>query len=219
MLAKQIATADMLCDGRLDGRPGHRRARGGLPGSGRGFRDAQERRNCGAGWRSCAASGQAKRSWTWPIAVSGRHRVQPGGPKLLAGAMGPKAIALASRWADGLCGMSFGPDPQEIAATFDLARKAWADAGRPRPHLGTSFWFALDDGGRGAARSPLEALFHLGRSGGARCDCGQCGFCGFAAGIEGHAAADRGCGRGRGAAYPDPIRTSIRFTASPMSIG
>jgi alkanesulfonate monooxygenase SsuD/methylene tetrahydromethanopterin reductase-like flavin-dependent oxidoreductase (luciferase family) len=78
---------------------------------------------------------------------------------LLAGAMGPKAIALASRWSDGLCGMSFGPDPQEIAGTFDLARKAWADAGRATPHLGTSFWFALDDGGRAQVERHLKRYF------------------------------------------------------------
>ena len=26
---------------------------------------------------------------------------------------------------------------------FDVARQAWADAGRVKPHLATSFWFAL----------------------------------------------------------------------------
>jgi hypothetical protein len=28
---------------------------------------------------------------------------------------------------------------------FDVARAAWAQAGRPAPHLATSFWFALGD--------------------------------------------------------------------------
>jgi len=26
---------------------------------------------------------------------------------------------------------------------FDVARAAWAEAGKPKPHLATSFWFAL----------------------------------------------------------------------------
>ena len=26
---------------------------------------------------------------------------------------------------------------------FDVARTAWADAGKPAPHLATSFWFVM----------------------------------------------------------------------------
>ncbi len=159
MLAKQIATADMLCSGRLTvglgigGREEDYKAAGA---------DFATHKNSDLGHRVETM----RRVWAGEAIVDMADRrvgpppVQQGGPKLLAGAMGPKSIALASHWSDGLCGMSFGPDPQEISATFDMARKAWAEAGRPAPHLGTSFWFALDeDGGRAQLDTHLKRYF------------------------------------------------------------
>lgn len=158
ILAKQIATADMLCNGRL------------TVGLGIGGRE-EDYQAAGADFATHKNADllhrveTMRRVWAGETIVEAVDRrvgpppVQPGGPRLLAGAMGPKAIALASRWSDGLCGMSFGPDPQEIAATFDLACKAWAEADRPKPHLGTSFWFALDDGGRAQVEAHLKRYF------------------------------------------------------------
>jgi alkanesulfonate monooxygenase SsuD/methylene tetrahydromethanopterin reductase-like flavin-dependent oxidoreductase (luciferase family) len=158
MLAKQVATADMLCGGRLTvglgigGREEDYQAAGA---------DFATHKNAEIGRRVEVM----RRVWAGESIVQGVDRrvgppcVQSGGPRLLAGAMGPKALALAAQWADGICGMSFGPDPQEISATFDMARKAWADAGRPGPHLGTSFWFALDDGGRAQLETHLKRYF------------------------------------------------------------
>jgi alkanesulfonate monooxygenase SsuD/methylene tetrahydromethanopterin reductase-like flavin-dependent oxidoreductase (luciferase family) len=76
--------------------------------------------------------------------------VQPGGPPLIAGVMGPKALARASRWADGVDDPStiLNVDPTATAAAFDRIRAAWRDAGRPRPHISASLWYAL---GAGAA--------------------------------------------------------------------
>ena len=42
---------------------------------------------------------------------------------------------------------------------FDVARTAWAEAGKPKPHLITSFWFAL--GSPDEARSQVRR--HLRR--------------------------------------------------------
>jgi alkanesulfonate monooxygenase SsuD/methylene tetrahydromethanopterin reductase-like flavin-dependent oxidoreductase (luciferase family) len=70
--------------------------------------------------------------------------VQPGGPEILAGSLLPAAIRRAARFADGLCGFSFGPDPTEVATAFDVAREAWAAQGR-KPRLVTSCWYALGD--------------------------------------------------------------------------
>jgi alkanesulfonate monooxygenase SsuD/methylene tetrahydromethanopterin reductase-like flavin-dependent oxidoreductase (luciferase family) len=70
--------------------------------------------------------------------------LQAGGPELLAGSMFPRSIRRAARWADGICGFSFGPHEQEIANQFELARSAWKEEGRSAaPRLVTSFWFAL----------------------------------------------------------------------------
>lgn len=75
--------------------------------------------------------------------------VQPGGPPLVAGVMGPKAVARAARWAVGVDDGStvFGVDPEATGAAFDRVRAAWRDAGRTEaPHLSASLWYALGEG-------------------------------------------------------------------------
>ena len=74
--------------------------------------------------------------------------VQSGGPPLVAGVSGPKALARAARWADGVDdGMTvFGIDPDALAVSFERVRAAWRDAGRTTaPHLSASLWYALGD--------------------------------------------------------------------------
>ena len=82
--------------------------------------------------------------------------VQPGGPEILAGALFPRSIQRAARYADGLKGFSFGPSAQEVGHGFELARKAWQQEGRPAPRLATGFWFALP-GRDGDGRAQLDA--------------------------------------------------------------
>lgn len=71
---------------------------------------------------------------------------QEGGPPLVAGVMGPKAIARAARWAVGV------DDPTQItsidrdglAAQRQKVVDAWKDAGRDEPpHFSSSLWYAL----------------------------------------------------------------------------
>lgn len=154
--AKQLATIDLISQGRLSvglgvgGREEDYRAAGS---------DLNRRRQAVLSEQV----GIMRRVWTGervddslgqPV---GPLPVQSGGPRLLAGAMGPKAITAASQWADGVTGFSFGPNPAEIGHHIDLARQAWRDAGRPPPRLITSFWYGL--GGQG--RSQIQA--HLRR--------------------------------------------------------
>lgn len=71
--------------------------------------------------------------------------VQPGGPPLIGGSMGPKSIARAARWAAGVDGAwtldgELGP----VKAAFDQIKQAWVDAGRAdKPHLSSSIWYAI----------------------------------------------------------------------------
>jgi alkanesulfonate monooxygenase SsuD/methylene tetrahydromethanopterin reductase-like flavin-dependent oxidoreductase (luciferase family) len=71
--------------------------------------------------------------------------VQAGGPELLVGTMGPKTVRHAAVWADGLAGTTLDLDVDKQNELFDVARQAWAQAGKPKPHLATSFWFAIGD--------------------------------------------------------------------------
>jgi hypothetical protein len=57
--------------------------------------------------------------------------------------MGPKTVRSAATWADGLAGTTLDLDAAKQNELFDVARDAWARAGRPKPHLMTSFWFAF----------------------------------------------------------------------------
>lgn len=78
--------------------------------------------------------------------------VQPGGPPLLAGALGPKSMARAARWADGVTGFSPAGKARDIAQTNRLADRAWADAGRSTPHKVNGCFYAL------GVEEPLEVL-------------------------------------------------------------
>lgn len=64
-------------------------------------------------------------------------------PRILAGAMGPKSMRRAARWADGISGFSIGGDAGEIARANELATTCWAAEGRPAPRLVSGCFVAL----------------------------------------------------------------------------
>lgn len=142
MLAKALATGDRLSHGRL------------AVGLGVGGRD-EDYAAVGADLadRTMAdLAGRAsvlRRVWGGENLTGATRPVGPvphrvGGPELLVGTHGPRTLRHAAGWADGLAGMALdGTDVAGTAALFDVARDAWAAAGRPAPRLTTSFWFAL----------------------------------------------------------------------------
>jgi alkanesulfonate monooxygenase SsuD/methylene tetrahydromethanopterin reductase-like flavin-dependent oxidoreductase (luciferase family) len=141
MLAKALATADMLSGGRL------------TVGLGVGGRH-EDYHAVGADLATQTIRGMAervavmKRVWagekiTESVLPVGPAPVQPGGPALLVGAIGPKTVRSAAGWADGLAGTTLDLDVAKQNELFDIARQAWAQAGKPQPHLATSFWFAF----------------------------------------------------------------------------
>jgi alkanesulfonate monooxygenase SsuD/methylene tetrahydromethanopterin reductase-like flavin-dependent oxidoreductase (luciferase family) len=104
-----------------------------------------------------------RRAWAGERVVEGALRplepspVQPGGPEILAGSRFPRSIRRAARWADGLCGFSFGPSAQEVGRQFELARAAWKGEARSAPpRLVTGCWFALGEG----ARARMDEYLH-----------------------------------------------------------
>jgi alkanesulfonate monooxygenase SsuD/methylene tetrahydromethanopterin reductase-like flavin-dependent oxidoreductase (luciferase family) len=143
-VAKQAATIDVLSGGRF------------VLGVGIGGRDDDYRSYDAPTTRKHARLDEQvaciRRTWRGlppfdGAAAVGPAPVRPGGPPILAGVMGPKAMARASRWSDGLAGFDLAGDPTGIDRTFRAFESAWRDAGRDgRPFLQTSFWFGLGDG-------------------------------------------------------------------------
>ncbi|MGE0214911.1 LLM class flavin-dependent oxidoreductase [Mycolicibacterium sp.] len=144
MLAKALATADMLSGGRLTvglgvgGRHEDYCAVGADPAT-QTMREMADR----VAVMKRVWAGEKVTESTLPV---GPPPVQPGGPKLLVGTMGPKTTRHAAGWADGLAGTTLDLDLAAQNELFDVARAAWQEAGKPAPHLATSFWFAIGDG-------------------------------------------------------------------------
>ena len=143
MLAKALATGDMLSGGRL------------TVGLGVGGRH-EDYRTVGADPKSQTIRGMAdrvaimKRVWageriTDSVLPVGPSPEQDGGPRLMVGTIGPKTVRSAAHWAEGLAGTTLDLDVDKQKALFDVAATSWAEAGKKPPHLATSFWFALGD--------------------------------------------------------------------------
>ncbi|MBA6412138.1 LLM class flavin-dependent oxidoreductase [Parahaliea sp. F7430] len=158
MLAKSLATADMLSQGRLSvglgvgGRTEDYLAVGADPAT-RKQADLAER------------VAIMKRVWAGEKVVDTLKPIGPppyrkGGPELLAGAQGPKAIRAAAQWADGISGFSFDLNIDTASDSVEQVRAAWSEAGRPEPKLTTAFWFALGDDGRVQLQRHLRHYFN-----------------------------------------------------------
>jgi len=158
LLAKSLATADLLSDGRL------------TVGVGVGGRE-EDYRAVGADPSTQTIVGMADRVATmrrvWAgekvsedVGPVGPPPVQAGGPPVHVGTMGPRTVRAAAAWADGLAGFTLDLDPAKAAELFALAREAWAEAGRPAPHLATSFWFAVSDDAAAARAQVHRHLRH-----------------------------------------------------------
>lgn len=144
LLAKALATGDMLSEGRL------------TVGLGVGGR-REDYLAVGADPATQTMRGMAdsvavmKRVWagekiTESVLPVGPPPVQSGGPQIMVGTTGPKTVRSAATWAHGLAGTTLDLDVDKQNELFDVARAAWAEAGKPEPHLATSFWFAIGDG-------------------------------------------------------------------------
>lgn len=142
--AKEIATLDVLSAGRVTVTVGI----GGRENDYRAVNASFARR----AQRLEQQVAEMRRIWAGEPPFEGADPVGPtpvqaGGPPIWAGAMMPKGIARAARWADGNYNFAIhahNPDP--VAQGFRLAEQAWAEAGRTmRPRHVSGFWFSLAD--------------------------------------------------------------------------
>lgn len=143
LLAKSLATGDMLTGGRLTvgigvgGREEDYRAVGADPST-QTMREMADR----VAIMRRVWAGEKLTDSVLPV---GPRPVQEGGPRLLVGTIGPRTLRHAAGWADGLAGITLDLDTAKQNELFDVGRDAWAQAGKPAPHLATSFWFAIGE--------------------------------------------------------------------------
>ncbi len=140
--AKEIATLDVLSNGRVSvtvgvgGRPKDYQAVGAS------FARRHQRMDEQIPVMKQVWAGEAPMDGLEPI---GPAPVQAGGPPILIGAMGPKAIRRGAEWADGIYAFSMGGAEQEMRNMLSMAQQAWADAEKPAPYLAGGFWYSLAD--------------------------------------------------------------------------
>ena len=92
---------------------------------------------------------EIRRAWAGELPFEGAEPigpsvVQPGGPPILAGVMGPKAVARAAKWADGIYSWSGNGVPEEMKQQQERVVAAWEAAGREKPPIRIGgFWYSL----------------------------------------------------------------------------
>lgn len=139
--AKEIATMDMLSNGRITLTVGV----GGREQDYRAVNASFARRH----QRMDEQVALMRRTWkgeppTPGLPEIGPPPVQEGGPPILIGAMGPKSMQRAAKWANGVYVFSLDGKKEEIQGMLQMAEEAWQAAGRQeRPYRVGGFWFSL----------------------------------------------------------------------------
>lgn len=145
-VAKEIATLDILSGGRVN------KVSVGYGGREKDY-EAMGARFQGRYGRMDKQVEEMRQVWAQEEIVPGGGAIgpdmaRPGGPKLLAGAMGPKSIERCAQWADGLYAWSGNGDKEELLRTFGMAEDAWQRAERNAlPYRMGGFWYTLVDDG------------------------------------------------------------------------
>lgn len=141
--AKEIATLDLISGGRVTVTVGV----GGRPMDYRAVGASFERRHA----RMDEQVAEMRRIWSGEPAFEGSdpvgpRPVQPGGPPIMAGTLGPKATRRAAEWADGIYMWSGNGEKAEIERMIHQAERCFEEAGRDRgPRRVAGFWCSLAD--------------------------------------------------------------------------
>ena len=140
MLAKQLATMDVLSNGRVDVAVGVGGREQDYLALGSPFAHRHARVD--------ETVAELKRLWNGGATADGStlgpNTVQPGGPPVLCSGMGPKSLARAAQWASGVSGFALTADAADAGRSFRQAEAAWVEAGRSdRPRLTTGVFVAL----------------------------------------------------------------------------
>lgn len=141
LTAKEAATIDVISNGRMEVTVGV----GGRENDYRAVGAPFTRRH----QKLDEQVAEMKKVWRGEPLWEGADEAGPRSPQganipLYAGAMGPKAIARAAKWADGIYGVSMPGDREGHEQIFEMAREAWKAEGRAKPpYLIGGFWYSL----------------------------------------------------------------------------
>jgi alkanesulfonate monooxygenase SsuD/methylene tetrahydromethanopterin reductase-like flavin-dependent oxidoreductase (luciferase family) len=153
LLAKQVATLDVLSGGRVDLGVGVGGRKEDYDAVGSSFARRHQRLD--------DQVAEIQRLWSGEPALEGSPGIGPpvvqaGGPPIYSGALGPKSLRRSAVWAAGISGFSLSLDADEINAAVMAAHEAWADAGRnDEPRYLAACFFVLgpdDDAAASALR-------------------------------------------------------------------
>jgi len=157
--AKEIATLDVISEGRVTvtvgvgGRPKDYQAVGAS------FARRHQRMDEQVAEMKSIWAGEPPFVGADPI---GPTPVQKGGPPILIGAMGPKAIRRGAEWADGIYAFSMNGVESEMAGMLGRARAAWEDAGRGTlPYQAGGFWYSLADDAEAKLRKYVQGYLEI----------------------------------------------------------
>jgi alkanesulfonate monooxygenase SsuD/methylene tetrahydromethanopterin reductase-like flavin-dependent oxidoreductase (luciferase family) len=137
--AKEVATLDVLTEGRVDVVVGT----GGRPG---------DYRAVGADWttrnqRLPEQVATMRRTWAGELPFEGSEPIGPKPvktPRIIGGFAGPKAIAASAKWSDGLYAFSITGEAGEIRQKLDWYDGGWKSAGKAaKPWRIGGFWYSL----------------------------------------------------------------------------
>jgi alkanesulfonate monooxygenase SsuD/methylene tetrahydromethanopterin reductase-like flavin-dependent oxidoreductase (luciferase family) len=158
-VAKQLASIDVLSDGRLTV---------GVGVGGREHDYAAIGGSFSRRWqRMDEQVARMRRIWSGEPPFDGADSVGPRPLQdpvpMIAGAMGPKSIARAARWADGVDGAwTMDGDRDAMATAFTQIRDAWDAAGRTEaPHLSSSIWYAVGDDAEARLRDYARTYMNI----------------------------------------------------------
>ena len=158
LVAKELASIDVVSGGRVEIAVGVGGRQQDYAALGSSF--------AGRHGRLDAAVHELRRLWSGgPAAdgdVVGPSPVQSGGLPILASAMGPKSLARAAQWADGVSGFTLLGDANEAARLFRSTEAAWRDAGRvDAPRHVTGSFVALGDDAKSTLQGFAEAYLRV----------------------------------------------------------
>src|SRR5579883_2424694 len=146
--AKEVATLDVLTEGRVDVVVGT----GGRPG---------DYRAVGADWatrnqRLPEQVATMRRTWAGELPFEGSEPIGPKPvktPRIIGGFAGPKAIAGSAKWSDGLYAFSITGEAGEVKQKLDWYDGGWKEVGKKnKPWKIGGFWYSLAANAEAALR-------------------------------------------------------------------